>query len=152
MSEPGRVAAVDYGRRRIGLAVSDALRITTRGLPTLDRSAGAAGPQGLEEAAAQVAAVLLGEQAREVVLGLPLHADGRESEMSAEVRRFAALLEARLAPAGVRLHLHDEGLSSWEAEEGLKAGGRDLARARREGAIDQRAALGLLRGWLEGQA
>lgn len=146
MSEPGRVAAVDYGRRRVGLAVSDPLRITTRGLPTLERAA------GLEEAAQQVAAVLLREQAREVVLGLPLHADGRESEMSAEVRRFAALLEAHLAPAGVRLHLHDEGLSSWEAEEGLKAGGRDLARARREGAIDQRAALGLLRGWLEGQA
>lgn len=146
MSEPGRVAAVDYGRRRIGLAVSDPLRITTRGLPTLERA------PGLEEAAGQVAGLLLREQVREVVLGLPLHADGRESEMSAEVRRFAALLEAHLAAAGVRLHLHDEGLSSWEAEEGLKAGGRDLARARREGAIDQRAALGLLRGWLEGQA
>ncbi|MFM8385900.1 MAG: Holliday junction resolvase RuvX [Planctomycetia bacterium] len=145
MSDPGRVAAVDYGRRRVGLAVSDALRITTRGLPTLERAA------AMDEAAAQVAQVLLREQVREVVLGLPLHADGRESEMSAEVRRFAALLEARLAPAGVRLHLHDEGLSSWEAEEGLKAGGRDMAKARREGAIDQRAALGLLRGWLEGQ-
>lgn len=85
MSDPGRVAAVDYGRRRVGLAVSDALRITTRGLPTLERAA------AMDEAAAQVAEVLLREQVREVVLGLPLHADGRESEMSAEARLLSLI-------------------------------------------------------------
>lgn len=138
MSEPGRVAAVDYGRRRIGLAISDPLRITTRGLTTLER-----GPS-LERAAQAVAEVLKREQAALVVLGLPLHADGRESEMSAEARRFGALLSA----AGLHVVLHDEGLTSWEAEEGLKAGGRNLEQARRRGEIDQRAALALLRGWM----
>jgi putative Holliday junction resolvase len=138
VSEPGRVAAVDYGRRRIGLAISDPLRITTRGLTTLER-----GPS-VETGAAAVAIVLQREQAALVVVGLPLHADGRESEMSAEARRFAALLEA----AGLRVLLHDEGLTSWEAEEGLKGQKRSLEQARKSGAIDQRAALGLLRSWL----
>lgn len=140
MSEPGRVAAVDYGRRRIGLAVSDPLRITTRGLATLER-----GPT-LETGAAAVAAALAPERPSLVVVGLPLHADGRESEMSAEVRRFAALLEA----AGLRIVLHDEGLTSWEAEEGLKGQKRSLEQARKSGELDQRAALALLRGYLQG--
>jgi putative Holliday junction resolvase len=90
--------------------------------------------------------VLKGEQAALVVVGLPLHVDGRESEMSAEARRFAALLEA----AGLTVVLHDEGLTSWEAEEGLKGEKRSLERARKSGALDQRAALALLRGWLAG--
>jgi putative Holliday junction resolvase len=136
------VAAVDYGRRRIGLAVSDALRITTRGLATLQH------PGDLESAAQQVAATLLGEGARLVVVGLPLHADGGESAMSAEVRAFVERLGPRLAAGGARLELHDEGLTSWEAEEGLKAGGRNLEQARKSGAIDQRAALALLRSYL----
>ena len=139
MSEPGRVAAVDYGRRRIGLAISDPLRITTRGLPTLDR-----GPT-LESGAAAVVAALAPERPTTVVVGLPLHADGRESEMSAEVRRFAALLES----AGLVVALHDEGLTSWEAEEGLKAARSSLQKARKSGAIDQRAALALLRSYLQ---
>ncbi len=145
-AEPGRVAAVDYGRRRIGLAISDPLRITTRGLTTLERPRGPAGGAGpaLEEAARAVAEVLRREQAVLVVLGLPLHADGRESELSAEARRFGGLLSA----AGLHVVLHDEGLTSWEAEEGLKASGRSLEQARRRGEIDQRAALALLRGWL----
>jgi putative holliday junction resolvase len=142
VSEQGRVAAVDYGRRRIGLAVSDALRITTRGLPTV------AHPGDLDGAARVVTEALLAEAPRLVVLGLPLHADGRESELSAEVRRFEALLAPRLAAVGARLVLHDEGLTSWEAEEGLKAVGRGLEQARKSGAIDQRAALALLRGYL----
>lgn len=138
MSEPGRVAAVDYGRRRIGLAISDPLRITTRGLATLER-----GPT-LETGAQAVTKALAAERPALVVVGLPLHADGRESEMSAEVRRFAALLET----AGLKVLLHDEGLTSWEAEEGLKASKRSLQDARKSGAIDQRAALALLRSWL----
>lgn len=138
----GRVAAVDYGRRRIGLAISDGLRITTRGLATLEH------PGDPGAAAAQVAEALGQEGARLVVVGLPLHADGRESAMSAEVRRFATLLEPLLLARGATLVLHDEGLTSWEAEEGLKAGGRNLEQARRSGAIDQRAALALLRGFL----
>lgn len=135
----GRVGAVDYGRRRVGLAVSDALGITVRGLPTVVR--------GDDEAAAvaAVARVLAAEDVVRVVVGLPLHADGRPSEMSAEARRFGDALGELLRREVVYV---DEGLTSWEAEQELRAAGEDLRRAQRSGAVDQAAAKALLRGYL----
>ncbi len=139
MSGVGRVGGVDYGRRRIGLAVSDPLRITVRGLETVRYDGDAA------SAAQAVAASLRAEEVQEVVVGLPLHADGRESEMSAEARRFADLLAEALDRP---LHLSDEGLTTWEAEERIKARGIPLREAKQSGALDQEAACALLRAWL----
>lgn len=134
----GRVAAVDYGQRRIGLAVTDPLGITTRGLETLR-------VEGGPVAAAQaVWAVLAPLGVRRVVVGLPLHASGEESPMSAEARRFGDALAER---AGLPLEYLDEGLTSWAAEEGL--GGRALREAQQTGEVDRRAALALLRSWLQ---
>jgi len=139
VSEVGRLGAVDYGRKRIGLAVCDALGITVRGLETLVR-------RGTEaDAVAAAAAVLREERVDRVVVGLPLHADGRESEMSIEARRFGDALGAAL---GKPVAYVDEGLTSWEAEEGLKASGRRLEDARRSGAIDRAAAVVILRSYL----
>lgn len=134
-----RAAAVDYGRRRIGLAVCDPLGIAVRGLETVER-----GPD-MAEGARRVAAALRGEAVEQVILGLPLHADGRESAMSAEVRRFAAELESTL---GLPVMLVDEGLTTWEAEERLKQRGVRLRDAKRSGALDREAACCLLRAWL----
>ena len=137
-----RVLALDYGRRRIGVAVCDPLGVTVRGLPTLTREG------DLEAAAAQVAETIAAADVQLVLVGLPLHTDGRESDMSAEVRRFAALLEDRIEAPLVWV---DEGLTSWEAETNLKARGIRLPQARREGLVDQEAARCLLRGWLDGR-
>jgi putative Holliday junction resolvase len=134
-----RTAAVDYGRRRIGLAVADPLGITVRGLPTVERGADEA------EGARRVARALAGEGVGLLVVGLPLHADGRESPMSEEARRFGAMLAAE---TGLEVRFHDEGLTSWEAEEALKERGIPLEEARRSGRLDQQAAISLLRGWL----
>jgi putative Holliday junction resolvase len=134
-----RVAAVDYGRRRIGLAISDPLGITVRGLPTVVRD------DDLEAAAAAVGAALREAEADEVVVGLPVHTDGRESAMSAETRRFAALLAAALP---IPQHFSDEGDTTWEAEEAVKARGIPLRTAKQSGLLDQEAACGLLRAWL----
>jgi putative Holliday junction resolvase len=131
---------VDYGRRRIGLAVCDPLGITVRALPTL-----AAG-RDPEESADRTADVLSAEGVEAVVVGLPLHADGRESEMSGEARRFASRLGERL---GVPVFLRDEGLSSWEAEQILRERGVPPEKARRQGLVDQESAKGLLRAWLD---
>jgi putative Holliday junction resolvase len=134
-----RALAVDYGRRRIGLAVSDALGISVRGLPTIARGPDLAG------AAAAVAAVARETGAEVVVVGLPLHADGRESRTSEEVRRFGALLRGLVA---CPLEYLDEGLTSWEAEERLRERGRPLQEARRGGEVDREAARTLLLSWL----
>jgi len=135
----GRTAAVDYGRRRVGLAVCDPLGIAVRGLPTVDLSAAGAPPT------ARVAEALRAEGVERVVVGLPLHADGSESEMSREARAFGSALAAAL---GVPVEFHDEGLTSWAAEEDAKAAGKRLRGARARGEVDRAAAVSILRSWL----
>ncbi len=134
-----RTAAVDYGRRRIGLAVADPLGITVRGLETVER-----GPD-LAAAARRVAEALAAEGADRVLVGLPLHASGDESEMSAEARRFAVELASA---SGLEIGFLDETLTTWEAEEAIKARGIRLREAKKSGLLDREAAIAMLRGWL----
>ena len=134
----GRHVGVDYGRRRIGLAVCDALGITVTGLDTVVL-------RDADDPVAAVARALEGEQAARLVVGLPLHADGRESEMSKEARTFGDALGKAL---GVPVAYVDEGLTSWEAEESMKGRRKSLERARRDGEIDRAVAVSLLRSYL----
>ena len=135
----GRLAGVDYGRRRVGLAVCDALGITVRGLDTLPAG------KDVPATAAAVAARLAAEGPERVVVGLPLHDDGSESDMSKEVRAFGAALAKAL---GRPVVFHDEGLTSWEAEEAVKAAGNRLRDARARGDVDRAAAVSILRSYL----
>ena len=134
-----KIAAVDYGRKRIGLAVCDPLGITVRGLDTI-RVTGAP-----PETIAAVAKALKEEDVERVVVGLPLHDDGRESERSREARAFAAEL-AKVV--GVEVVFHDEGLTTWEAEEAIKATGERVRDAKKRGEVDRAAAVVLLRSYL----
>jgi putative Holliday junction resolvase len=131
---------VDYGKRRVGLAVCDALGIAVRGLPTVVARGSEA------DTVAAVASALAAEGGVErVVVGLPLHADGRESDTSRDARRFGEALGRAL---GRDVAFFDEGLTSWEAEEDLKARGRGLRDARRTGEVDRAAAVAILRSYL----
>ncbi|MDF1701675.1 MAG: Holliday junction resolvase RuvX [Planctomycetota bacterium] len=134
-----RTAAVDYGRRRIGLAVADPLGITVRGLETIDRVEDPA------DGARRTAAALRAEQVTRILVGLPLHASGDESEMSAEARIFGALLATE---SGLPVAVLDETLTTWEAEEAVRARGIKLREAKQSGLLDQQAAVAMLRGWL----
>ena len=143
-SEPipaGRVAGVDYGRRRIGIAVCDARRILASPLcvrqTTGDRAADAA---FFCKLAAEESLVGF-------IVGLPVHADGTDSAMSLEVERFGAWL-ARTA--GLPVAFHDERYSSREAA-GLLAGA-GLTRGRKKERSDAVAAQVVLASWLEAQA
>ena len=118
----------------------DALGITVRGLETVEAKATPV------ETVTAVADVLRREGVERVVVGLPLHADGGESESSAEARRFGNSLAITLARPVV---FHDEGLTSWAAEEDVKAAGKRLKDARRSGEVDRRAAVAILRSWLQ---
>ena len=138
----GRVAGVDYGRKRVGLALCDPLGITVRGLDTIP-----AGDSPVATAAA-VAKRLRDEGVDRVVVGLPLHDDGSESEMSKEARAFGEALGAAL---GKPVVFHDEGLTSWEAEEAVKASGKRLRDARARGDVDRAAAMAILRSYLREQ-
>jgi putative Holliday junction resolvase len=133
-----RVLAVDWGERRIGLAVSDELRTLARPLPTLQVKTG-------QEGLAGVAAAVLAEGAVRVVLGRPLHMDGRSSALQVKVEAFAAALGRRLP--GLDLVFWDERLTSVEAASLLKERGERVGR--NKGRLDQVAAALLLQSYLD---
>lgn len=138
---PGRVAGVDYGRRRIGVAVCDAERILASPLCIHET-------RGDHEADAAFFRRLAGaESLVGFVVGLPVHADGTTSAMSAEVERFGAWL-GRIT--GLPIAFHDERYSSREAA-GLLAGS-GLSRGRKKERSDAVAAQVVLSSWLDAQA
>jgi len=131
-----RILAVDWGERRIGLAVSDDLGVLATGLPTLEI-------RGEAEAVARVADTIRTVEADSVVVGLPLTLKGERGEAARAVERFADALR-RETPVAVSLY--DERLTSAMAERRMHELGE---RSRgRKGRVDQGAAVALLEGWL----
>jgi putative Holliday junction resolvase len=101
------ILALDYGRKRIGLAVSDAFGVLPRPIETLVRKNRRDDIKRLREIARENGARLL-------VVGHPLRLDGSRGDMADEVERFAKRLENQL---GLPVELMDERLTSWEAEQ-----------------------------------
>jgi len=131
-----RVLAIDYGRRRIGLAISDEMLLTARPLQTLTRTNRRNDLRRLREIVREHAVGLL-------IVGHPLNLDGSAGDMAGEAARFAARLRKELS---VPVELADERLSSWEAEQIAAAARPPRTRAQ---ATDQVAAAVILRDYLE---
>jgi len=131
-----RILAVDWGERRIGLAVSDDLGVLATGLPTLEI-------RGEAEAVARVADTIRTVEADSVVVGLPLTLKGERGEAARAVERFA---EALRRETPVVVSLYDERLTSALAERRMRERG-EKSRGRK-GRVDQGAAVALLEGWL----
>jgi putative Holliday junction resolvase len=135
-----RILAIDYGRARHGLAVSDGLGLAGHPLPALQRSNGARDLAVLRK-------VIDEHDVRRLVIGLPLNMDGSEGPMAAEARAFAAGLERDL---GLPVLLEDERLSTDEAESLLREGG--LRPSDRKALRDSVAAAVILRSVLDREA
>ena len=144
LSQPipaGRVAGVDYGRKRIGIAVCDALRILASPLCIHET----AGDRTAD--AAFFTKLVADESLVGFVVGLPVHADGTDSRMSVEVERFGGWLGRT---TGLPVAFHDERYSSKEAA-GLLAG-VGLTRGRKKERADAVAAQVVLASWMEAEA
>jgi putative Holliday junction resolvase len=133
----GRILAIDFGTRRIGLAVSDPLGITAQGLETLERTRTEDDLQHLQMLAEEYSAEL-------VLIGNPISARGSETGMSERVRAFAEKLRRRLS---CPVELVDERLTSAQAERVLRESGISIAKRRR--ARDRMAATLLLQSYLD---
>ncbi len=132
---PGKLLAVDYGRKFIGLATCDALGLIASPLGVIKR-------RSRQEDFARIAAAVRETGAREIICGLPLPPPDYEGPSQADtVRRWAAQLAAAV-PVPVRLW--DETLSSEEATQ-LLAEGTGRRRAR----IDDAAAAVMLQSYLD---
>ena len=136
----GRALGIDYGMRRIGIALSDATGTLATPLTTLKRRPGKRPPVTRILDLAQRHRVL------RMVVGLPLNVDGCEDSWTVEVRAFGRRLEDR---SGLRVHFVDESYSSVEAESRIRSIG--LRRKKREdkGRIDAGAAAIILQDWLD---
>src|SRR5271154_2123241 len=133
----GRVMALDVGKVRIGVALSDALGYTAQLLLTVWR-------KNRNEDLRSLVRLIRKHEVVEIVVGNPLHMSGEVSPWAAKVQEFAEALRVR---SGLPLQLWDERLSSVAAHEILNEAG--VARQDRKYVIDQVAAVVILRGWME---
>jgi putative Holliday junction resolvase len=130
-----RILGIDWGTKRVGVAVSDPGRHLARPLPTLLASTPEEAAQGVLQAAREA-------DAETVLVGLPVHMNGEEGASARKARRLGAALEK----AGLTVIYRDERLTSEEARERLRQqGDRRPARER----VDQMAALVLLQDYLD---
>jgi putative Holliday junction resolvase len=132
----GRILALDVGRKRIGLAISDALGFTALGLETLQRTRIREDIERLGEIAASLGVGTL-------LIGRPLHMSGDESRQSEYTKEFAERLGADL---GLPVVYWDERLTSAEAERLLRQAGAKLEKRKR--VVDQMAAMLLLESYM----
>jgi putative holliday junction resolvase len=134
---PDRLLGLDFGERRIGVAVSDELGVTAQPVLTLVRKNT---KQDLRS---------LGRLARKfgcsaIVLGHPLHLSGDISPLAAKAEAFGELLREAV---GLPVHLWDERLSTAEAHRHLDAAGRAFSGHRE--VVDQVAAMLILQSFLD---
>lgn len=133
----GRVMALDVGKVRVGVALSDPLGYTAQPLLTLWRKSRGEDMRSLLR-------LIRKHEVVEIVVGNPLHMSGEVSPWAAKVQEFAEELRKR---CGLPLQMWDERLSSVAAHELLDEAGHD--RRDRKHLIDQVAAVLILRGWME---
>jgi putative Holliday junction resolvase len=133
----GRVLALDLGRKRIGLALSDELGITAQGLQTLER-------EGRREDIEILRRLAVEKNVGLILIGDPLHMSGERSRQSDYTREFAKELEYK---TGLPIRFWDERWSSREAERTLRGSG--IAPDRRKPAIDRLSAVILLQSYLD---
>lgn len=133
----GRILALDLGKKRIGLALSDPLGLTAQGLPTLERV-------NIRTDLAELDRLAEEHDVRLILLGLPLHMSGDEGRQAGQAREFAQRLTER---TGRQVRLWDERLTTVAAQRVLKSSGISIAK--RAQVVDRLSAQILLESYLE---
>jgi putative Holliday junction resolvase len=136
----GRILAIDYGSRRMGLAVSDPLGITSQGIETLQR-------KNKRNDFSRLGQVIREYNVQEIVLGYPLRMSGAEGIQSEKVAGFAEELRQKFK---LPVHLWDERLTSAEANRVLREA--DLSIQKRAQAVDRMAAVLILQSFLQARS
>lgn len=140
MSGTGRVLGIDFGKVRIGLALSDVMRMVGTPLETVDGKSQKLATRRIRE-------ILEAQRVSTVVIGLPLHMNGDFGELAQAATDFGEKLKGQVP--GLEVVMWDERMSSLEAEKTLRLGN---AKADRKKAMrDQLAAQLILQSWLDAQ-
>jgi putative holliday junction resolvase len=132
-----RVMALDVGDRTIGVAISDSLLLTAQARPTIRR-------KNLKSDIATLRLIATENEVQEIVVGQPLHMDGKRSAQTERVTRFADELRNAV---DVPIVFWDERLTSFEAEQHLEQLGLNWRQRREQ--VDKVAAMIILQSYLD---
>jgi len=135
-----RILGIDYGDRRIGVAVSDELGVAARGLGTIVR-------RGIRKDLDELERMVRACGAEKIVIGFPVRLDGTAGVQCEKVDRFIRALEKKFT---IPVERWDETLSTREAEEILDE--TLVKRKKRKDIVDRLAAAVILQGYLNRQA
>ena len=133
---PGRLLAIDLGAKRVGVAVSDELRITVKPLPAIER-------RSWKDFLRRIVALVETYEAGGLVIGLPLRLEGGEGEAAQEARSVAGKFQRSL---DIPVYLQDERLTTFEAASDLRSAARSEHEI--ETAVDSESAALILRDFI----
>jgi putative Holliday junction resolvase len=134
-----RVAALDVGDARVGVAVSDGPDLGAHGIGVVHRVGG-------QRDLMAIGTMLAPYEPEHLIVGLPLNMDGSEGPRAARTRAFGQRVASHLR---LPVDFVDERLTTFEAEERLRAAG--VPPRRRRELVDQQAAMVILESWLAAQ-
>lgn len=132
-----RIIGIDYGEKRIGIAISDPLGITAQGLPTVERT-------NIQEDMQKILNIIREKEVGEIVVGLPKHMNNSLGEKAQEVLAFVDLLKKH---SNLPVSVIDERLSTVRAQRAMLEG--NLSRKKRKDRVDMIAAQLILQDYLD---
>ncbi len=139
MSDSGRILSIDYGERRVGLAISDPFAITARGFQTIIN-------KNRESLLKTLIEIIDTNEIKKIVVGMPYSFDGSSGPMAETVKSFAEELSANTE---VKIEKWSEEFSSEDAKRELRKLGVDFRKDKSE--VDKMAAALVLRSYLNSQ-
>ncbi|MEP7234607.1 MAG: Holliday junction resolvase RuvX, partial [Ignavibacteriota bacterium] len=135
-----RVLALDYGSKRVGLALSDEIRMLARPIGFLENS------NRLQK---EILALIEKENIGCVIIGLPRTLSGTDSDFTKTVRSFAEKLFTKLDSKNIEHHFHDERLTSVMAQANIAEQGWSKSKREEKYRTDEEAARIVLQEWLD---
>jgi putative Holliday junction resolvase len=134
-TDMGRILGIDYGDKRIGLAISDTTKMLARPFQVVSMSPDF--PELLKK-------LMAAEEVEQVILGWPIHMDGSVGAKARQVLQFKETIERH---CGIVVELWDERLTTVQAESLLREAG--ISSRKRDGKVDSAAAQVLLQSYLD---
>ncbi len=135
-----RIMGLDYGTKTVGVAISDALRVTAQGIETIMRKE----ENKLRRTCARIEELIGEYEVERIVLGFPKHMNNDIGERAEKTLEFKEMLERR---TGIEVVLWDERLTTVAAERTLIESG--VRREERKKYVDKIAAVFILQGYLD---
>ncbi|HHT9136685.1 MAG TPA: Holliday junction resolvase RuvX [Candidatus Wunengus sp. YC60] len=132
-----RIMGIDYGEKRLGLAISDPLGITAQGLPTIERSR-------VQEDLQKILTIIREKDVGEIIIGLPKHMNNTLGEKAQAVLTFVDLIKKHV---NIPVNTIDERLSTVMAHRAMLEG--NLSRKKRKDRVDMIAAQLILQNYLD---